>query len=67
MFPTSLALEGVARAILAISFSYFLQNMNWAPSDPIMLIATTVVFTNVMIGLMGAHMGFINDYVEKNK
>lgn len=62
-----LALEGVVRAILAISFSFFLKYMNWAPRDEVMLIAYTTTFTHLMVSLLGAKLTFLNDFAEKNK
>jgi len=63
----SLFLEGLARAILAISFTLFLQYVNWAPSDEIRLVIASTIFTHVMIGLTKSQLGFVNEYVDKNK
>ena len=63
----SLFLEGVARAILAISFTLFLQYVNWAPSDQVRLVIASSIFTHIMIGLTKSQLGFVNEYVDRNK
>ena len=63
----SLLGEGVARAVLAISFTLFLQYMNWAPGDRVKLVIASSIFTHVMIGLTKTQLGFVNEYVDKNK
>ena len=59
--------EGIARAILAVSFALFLQYMQWVPKNDVQLIAATSVFTHIMIGLTKAQLGFVNEYVDKNE
>jgi len=63
----SLFLEGIARAILAISFTLFLRHFNWTPSDEIRLVIVSSIFTHIMIGLTKSQLGFVNEYVDKNK